>query len=74
MLLDVEGRTVSVVLSKRNLLALLAKVDDPDSGKTIFLLGDADGYDLWVHAEPDILHYGMREPARADAPKGRSIH
>lgn len=49
---------VAVTLSKRNLLALLAKVDDPSSHKTIFKnFMDTAGFVLVVTAEPDILHY-----------------
>lgn len=45
-----------VILSKRNLLALLHKVDDPTSFKTITHRG------LIVRVEPDDVHYGGRTP------------
>lgn len=60
MRLELDEDSVKVVLSKRNLLALLAKVDDPDSAKTIFMESAADGKTLWVRVEPDIVHYEDR--------------
>lgn len=56
---------VIVVLSKRNLLALLAKVDDTDSAKTIIrdCRGEFDGgMALVLQVEPDEVHYKDRKP------------
>ena len=57
----VNGR-VDVILSKRNLLALLSKVDDPYSSKTLIQEGEP-GW-LIVRAEPDDEHYALRKPGR----------
>lgn len=58
---------VQITLSKRNLLGLLAKVDNPDSAKTIFKIdGDRDSpITLVVCAEQDAEHYD-----REDGPAG----
>ena len=62
MKLKVENNLITVKLSKRNLLALLHKVDSPDSAKTLFKQTD-DDYRLILIAEPDSLHYQDNEPA-----------
>lgn len=51
----------TVTLSKRNLLALLHKVDDPASAKIIYRRLE-NGQVLVVQAEPDEEHYGERTP------------
>jgi hypothetical protein len=56
----VDGPYVHVTLSKRNLLALLEKVDDPTSVKQISRLVPEAGIMLHVEAEPDDVHYGGR--------------
>lgn len=63
-----EKPTVTVVLSRRNLLALLHKVDQEWSKKTltndyIYLEGellDVDTVDFVIQAEPDADHYVQR--------------
>lgn len=57
----VNGR-LDVTLSKRNLLALLQKVDDPYSSKTLVQEGEP-GW-LIVRCEPDNEHYALRKPGR----------
>lgn len=47
-----------VELTRRNLLALLEKLDDPDSARTII---DGEGR-IAVHAVEDIEHYKDRAP------------
>jgi hypothetical protein len=54
-------RTISVSLSKRNLIALLTKLDHEHSGRTIYKETE-DGYMLIVQAESDEEHYGDRTP------------
>ncbi len=49
---------IAITLSKRNLLALLGKVDDPHSHKTIVIFNNNCA--LTVVAEPDDLHYRDR--------------
>lgn len=49
------GVEVHVVLSRRNLLALLAKIDDPDSQRTI-VKRDVLGT-VVIEAENDEAHY-----------------
>lgn len=52
MRLDPDG---TVVLSKRNVAALLAKADDPNSART--LVGGDDAPGLVVKVEPNAEHY-----------------
>jgi hypothetical protein len=56
----VDGRVVQVTLSRRNLLALLAKVDGCPavSSKAIIFPGTASEPTLVVLAESDETHYG----------------
>ena len=57
-----EERIVGITLSRRNLLALLSKLDHEESEKRIHIF---DGkYDLYVSAEPDEIHYANREPGK----------
>ncbi len=60
MNLKVEGAEVTVTLSRRNLLALLAKLDEPGSLRTI--IRDCGDLVLVVRAEDDAVHYAEREP------------
>jgi hypothetical protein len=57
-----DREVVEVVVSRRNLLTLLAKLDGfpRDSARTILLPGDEDQPTLVVRAESDLLHYGRR--------------
>lgn len=48
-----------VTLSRRNLLGLLAKLDDPTSHRTL-VKDEAGGLRLVVHAEEDAEHYQGR--------------
>ncbi len=55
-----EGLGVRIYLSRRNLLALLAKLDDhPQGSSRSICLGD-----LVVTAEEDAEHYRERSPGR----------
>lgn len=55
-----NGAIVDVILSRRNLLSLLHKLDMPGSARTLFR--DVDGLRLVVRAETDEEHYAEREP------------
>jgi hypothetical protein len=57
-----------IYLSKRNLLALLTKLDWEDSARTIAAAGE-DGQVFWVSSEPDDVHYA--HPSRGGHPPGR---
>ena len=66
MRLELDGGTVTVILSRRDLLALLGMLDDPGSAAT---LRSGNGYQdgqptgeplLVVYAEPDERHYSER--------------
>ena len=69
MRLDLRPDSVMVTLSRRNLLALLVKLDQPGSACTLV---SQNGYDengnqtldtlLVVHAEHDETHYADRPP------------
>lgn len=54
--------TVVVTLSRRNLQALLLKLDEPESART--LIRDFEDHRLIVRAEDDDVHYADREPGR----------
>lgn len=57
-----EGRTLHVKLSRRNLLALLQKLDAMgDSACTVLRWCD-NGWHVVVTAEPDEIHYAGRAP------------
>lgn len=59
--------TVKIALSKRNLLALLHKVDSEESARTLIKDDVFEGGSrvrLVVVAEPDDVHYRDREPGR----------
>lgn len=55
---DQGGSPVEVVLSRRNLLSLLSKLDHDWSARTIF------NGDIVVRAEEDDEHYGDRTPGQ----------
>lgn len=48
-----------VTLSRRNLLGLLAKLDDPESKRTL-IKQEVGGLTLILHAEEDDEHYSSR--------------
>lgn len=54
--------TNTLYLSRRNLLALLGKLKDPDSART--LIGGDAAPGIRVIAEPDTAHYQKRVPGR----------
>jgi len=58
----VSPEVIRVVLSRRNLLALLAKLDGhpPESACTITFPGTSEEPGLVVVAEPDAVHYQSR--------------
>lgn len=60
MKLYTNGNHIRVVLSKRNLLALLHKLEMPHSARTICKSTD-DGF-LEVRVEDDSTHYGEDLP------------
>ena len=57
----------TVTLSRRNLLALLTKLDDPTSLRTIFV-PTANGV-LYVTAEDDATHYANRPAPGSMSPR-----
>ena len=66
--------TVELVLSKRNLLTLLHKVDDPDSANIVYnrdtYVNGVQNLDvpiiLAIRAEPDEIHYKDRPAGQMD--------
>lgn len=59
---QLNGGSVKLVLSRRNLLTLLAKLDEPESHRTLYkMLSDIGVYCI-VQAEDDAEHYGSRKP------------
>lgn len=58
MKLKIDRQHIVVILSRRNLKTLLAKLDG--FPKQSFCSIESDG--LLVHAEPDDIHYAGREP------------
>lgn len=56
-----NDRLVEVILSERNLRALLSKVQRPDSQRTL-IKSEAENGTLIVKAEPDDEHYAGRKP------------
>ena len=79
MKLEITSSAVIVTLSKRNLLALLQKVDDPCSGRTL-VSGNAyragaraDDVQLTVCCEPDERHYADRPPPGPVHPKAEAF-
>ena len=56
-----HGAVAEVTLSRRNLLALLHKLEMPGSARTLMTDYDCpDGWVLAVRSEPDDEHYGQR--------------
>jgi hypothetical protein len=55
-----HGSMYEVVLSRRNLLALLAKLDGAPNGSAMAIMGGADAPGCIVRAEEDDVHYGDR--------------
>jgi hypothetical protein len=66
MRLDLRGNRVSVVLSRRNVLSLLHKLEMPGSARTLtgadnYVNGEpVDDLLLVVQVEEDAPHYGSR--------------
>jgi hypothetical protein len=54
---------ITVTLSRRNLMTLLLKLDEPNSVRTLERLTESGDY-LRVTAEDDLQHYGDRQPGR----------
>lgn len=79
MRLDISPAAVIVTLSKRNLLALLQKVDDATSSRTLvsgYVYEDSrlfDGIELVVRCEPDAEHYADREPPGLVHPRAETF-
>lgn len=51
-----------LVLSRRNLEALLEKLDDPLSQRILMRNSEDGQRQIWVKAEEDDEHYGERQP------------
>lgn len=58
MRVDYDGAVITIVLSKRNLLTLLNKVEDEESAKT--LVKNEGHIKLVVRVEDDFTHYHNR--------------
>ncbi len=58
--LKVDDHGLIITLSRRNLLALLTKLDDPSSLKTLYK--PFDDYFIVIKAEDDDVHYINRTP------------
>ncbi len=60
-----ESKVVEVMLSERNLLALLSKLSRKDSHHSLARHCEQENgsaWTLWVKVEEDAQHYGEREP------------
>lgn len=68
MKLESDGRTTTITLSRRNLLAGLHKLDMPGSARTIWRRMD-DGSLLVFRVEDDAEHYDRPEPPGAMHPE-----
>lgn len=53
---------VTLELTRRNLEVLLAKLDDPKSGRTLIKWAEDDSSFAYVTAVEDAEHYADREP------------
>lgn len=62
MRFTISGTSIHVYLSRRNLMALVTKLDWAESMRTIGMEGD--GASLWVTSEDDETHYGDRVPGQ----------
>ena len=60
MKIDANDKHIIITLSRRNLLALLTKLEHPDSHKGIFMEHAHGDATLWVFAEDDDTHYADR--------------
>lgn len=49
-----------IVLSRRNLCALLAKLDGHPPNSACTIIGGEDALGVVIHAEEDDVHYGTR--------------
>lgn len=61
---DKDSDTVTVTLSERNILALLAQIRDPNRAAAALVRGGDPSVDeptILVQGQPDDLHYGTRE-------------
>ena len=56
----IEGGHPVVVLSRRNLLSLLAKLDGHPPMSTCTLIGGDEAPDIRVRAQEDDIHYAKR--------------
>lgn len=56
------NKGIRVTLSRRNLLTLLLKLDEPESKRTLWRRGSITEPHLTVVAESDEEHYQGREP------------
>ena len=54
---QLPGGSYKLVLSRRNLLTLLAKLDEPYSHRTLYKMMDGPGSYFIVTAEEDSDHY-----------------
>lgn len=72
-----RNRDGSITLSRRNLLTLLSKIDQPASARTLFagrggIGGFGDG-PVVVRAESDEIHYANREAGGEVSPESEAF-
>lgn len=72
MNVEINGETVAVTLSERNLRALLDKLTWEESERTIFRDCE-NGMRLVVVAEPNEVHYANRPPGQMHPRTGAAI-
>lgn len=72
MKVERNGDVIHVELTRRNLIALLDKLDDPLSVRTIGKGGDDCCY-VWIKAVEDIEHYVDRAPGLIYKPSSREF-
>lgn len=75
MRIEYTDDSVTVTLSRRNLLTLLAKLDGhpPDSAAMIFKYSDDLLETIYVAAEEDAVHYTDREPGEMHPATERAV-
>ena len=64
MRLEFHNDRLMLVLSRRNLMSLLAKLDGHPPGSACTIIGGADAGGMMVKAEEDDIHYPDRPAGR----------